>query len=107
MPDTWDDRKRALEEDYFRRKEQEAIEKLRAKREAERQQREAAGVSLKCPKCDGTLAELTYEDVVIDRCTACNGVWLDAGELELLTAREEQEEKRGWLGRMLRGTDSE
>ena len=40
MPDTWDDRKRALEEDYFRRKEQEAIEKLRAKREAEHRERE-------------------------------------------------------------------
>jgi Zn-finger nucleic acid-binding protein len=48
-----------------------------------------------------------YEDIEIDRCTSCNGVWLDAGELELLTAREAQEEKRGWLGRMLRGTGSE
>jgi Zn-finger nucleic acid-binding protein len=107
MPETWDDRKRALEEDYFRRKEQEAIEKLRAKREAEHREREAAGVSLICPKCGGKLAELLYEDIEIDRCASCNGVWLDAGELELLTAREEQGEKRGWLGRMLRGASSE
>lgn len=107
MADAFDDRKRALEEDYFRRKEQEAIEKLRAKREAERAEREAQGKSLKCPKCDGTLAVLTYEDIEIDRCTSCHGVFLDAGELELLTAREEQEEKRGWLGRLLRGTDAE
>jgi phage FluMu protein Com len=93
MADTWDDRKRALEEDYFRRKEQEAIEKMRARRAAEG----TAAVGLKCPKCDGTLMEIDYEVVKLDRCEKCNGVWLDAGELEQLT---KQEESGGFLGRL-------
>lgn len=96
MSDSWDDRKKALEEDYFRRKEQEAIEKQRQKREAD----QARANAIQCPKCDGTLLEITHEDVQIDRCDKCNGVWLDAGELERLTEREED---AGWLGRLRRG----
>jgi Zn-finger nucleic acid-binding protein len=92
MPDSWDDRKRALEEDYFHRKEKEAIERMRAKRAAE-----GAGAGLQCPRCDGMLMEIDYEVVKIDRCEKCNGVWLDSGELEQLT---KQEDSGGFLGRM-------
>ena len=81
MSDAWDDRKKALEEDYFRRKELEAIEKLRAQRMAEEQAQQSAASALQCPRCDGTLEEITYEEVLIDRCNKCGGVWLDPGEL--------------------------
>jgi len=97
MSDAWDDRKKSLEEEYFRRQEQEAIEKLRAEREAEA----ARAAALKCPRCDGVLAEISYEDVLVDRCESCHGVWLDAGELERLTAREE---RTSWLGRLFGGS---
>ena len=95
MSDAWDDRKKAMEEEYFRRKDQEAIEKLRQ----ERARAESEAVALRCPKCDGTLSEITFEDVQIDRCSSCNGVWLDAGELERLTDKEEE---TGWLSRLRR-----
>ena len=85
MPDTWDERKRALEEDYFHRKEKEAIERMRAMRAAEG----AAAVGLQCPRCDGRLMEIDYDVVKIDRCEKCNGVWLDSGELEQLTKQED------------------
>ncbi|HXG91524.1 MAG TPA: zf-TFIIB domain-containing protein [Blastocatellia bacterium] len=97
MSDIWDDRKKSLEEEYFRRQEQEAIARMRAKREAERLQREAEGKVLACPKCDGSLVEINYENIMIDRCDKCNGVWLDAGELEQLSKREESS---GFLSRM-------
>jgi hypothetical protein len=97
MSDAWDDRKKSLEEEYFRRQEQEAIEKLRAQREAEA----ARAAALKCPRCDGVLAEISYEDVLVDRCESCHGVWLDAGELERLTEREE---RTSWLGRLFGGS---
>jgi len=93
MPDTWDERKRALEEDYFHRKEREAIEKMRAARATQG----GTAVGLQCPKCDGRLMEIDYEVVKIDRCEKCHGVWLDSGELEQLT---KQEEGGGFLGRM-------
>lgn len=91
--DAWDERKRTLEEEYFHRKEKEAIEKLRAKRGAQA----AKGVAIHCPKCDGTLIEVVHEDVRIDRCDQCGGVWLDAGELAQLTQHEKSE---SWVGRM-------
>ena len=93
MTDTWDERKRALEEDYFRRKEQEAIDRMRAKRAAE-----GGAAGLQCPKCDGTLMEIDYDVVKIDRCEKCNGLWLDAGELEQLTR---QEDGGGFMNRLL------
>ena len=37
-----------------------------------------------CPVDDFTLAQETYEGVTIDRCPHCQGVWLDAGELEAI-----------------------
>ncbi|HEX8141360.1 MAG TPA: zf-TFIIB domain-containing protein [Pyrinomonadaceae bacterium] len=101
MSNPLDDRKKALEEDYFRRKEQEAIEKMRARMDAERQAQETEAARLLCPKCDGTLLETRFENVLIDRCDKCNGVWLDAGEIESIT----QQESGGWLSRLWKGKD--
>jgi Zn-finger nucleic acid-binding protein len=36
---------------------------------------------------------LELADVEIDYCTDCGGIWLDAGELELLLGNPEQAEK--------------
>jgi uncharacterized protein len=96
MSNPLDDRKKALEEDYFRRKEQEAIEKLRAKMKAEEQTKAEEAALLQCPRCDGRLIETTIEEVKIDRCSKCMGIWLDAGELEQLTRRE----SGGWFSRL-------
>jgi ribosomal protein L37AE/L43A len=100
MSKIWDEREKSLEEEYFRRKEQELIEQMRAKR-AEEERRASA---IQCPKCEGTLVELKFEDVQIDRCNKCNGVWLDSGELERLIGKEEN---HGWLSRMWRGLAGE
>lgn len=37
-----------------------------------------------CPKCDTGLFILNFKSVEVDFCERCRGVWLDAGELELL-----------------------
>lgn len=87
-----DDRGRALENEYFRKKEKELIEKMKAKLEAE----EMKELELACPKCDGKLLETKYERIAIDVCNSCSGVWLDAGELAQIV---DQEEDSGWLAR--------
>jgi len=92
MSKIWDEREKSLENDYFRRKEQELIEKLRAKRAEAEQAKSVQASALLCPKCDGTLVEIPFEEVQIDRCNKCHGVWLDEGELERLTGQES-----GWL----------
>jgi Zn-finger nucleic acid-binding protein len=37
-----------------------------------------------CPKCDVPLFILHFKDIEIDFCHRCQGLWLDAGELEAL-----------------------
>ncbi len=101
MADIFDDRKKALEEEYFKRKEMEAIEKMRAKREEEERLAAELAATLPCPRCDGRLKEMTYEGIQIDRCTKCNGIWLDAGEMEQLTQKEEG---GGFFGRLFRSS---
>jgi Zn-finger nucleic acid-binding protein len=50
---------------------------------------------MSCPRCSGKLHAETYDEVSVDRCDTCGGVWLDAGELEHLTGRE----GGGWFDR--------
>jgi uncharacterized protein len=97
MSKAMDERGKALEDEYFRRKEKEALEKLRAKMTEEEQAKVAAASALRCPKCDGTLEGVIFDGVEIDVCNTCGGAWLDAGELEQLSKRE----SGGWLSRLL------
>ncbi|CAN5804386.1 zf-TFIIB domain-containing protein [soil metagenome] len=43
-----------------------------------------------CPKCSGDMVPVRHSGVLIDRCTDCNGVFLDRGELEKIVALEQQ-----------------
>ena len=88
-----DERGKALENEYFRRKEQEVIEKMRQKVLSE----SSVDLGLECPKCDGKLMETDYEDIKIDVCSKCSGVWLDAGELAQVV---DKNENSGWLSRL-------
>ena len=95
MSDALEERGKALENEYFRRKEKELIEKMKAKMAAEAA---TAASTIQCPKCqDGTLVEVGFENVKVDLCDKCGGAWLDAGELEALTKKENE----GWLSRLL------
>ncbi|HNR34000.1 MAG TPA: zf-TFIIB domain-containing protein [Candidatus Hydrogenedentes bacterium] len=42
-----------------------------------------------CPACEEPMMALEYDAVEVDYCGACGGVWLDAGELELLLGARE------------------
>jgi len=95
MANGMDDRRKGLEEEYFHRKNQEAIEKLRAKMKVAEEAKAAGLSSMKCPRCDGTLKENKFEEVLIDICDKCGGVWLDSGELEQVTKKD----TGGWFSR--------
>ncbi len=92
MSDQLEERGKALENEYFRRKERELIEKMKAKLSEET----IKDLQIDCPKCDGHLMETEYEDVAIDVCDQCSGVWLDAGELAQIVDKNEDS---GWLSR--------
>lgn len=78
------------EEEYFAQQEFERLQK----QEQERQQKLAAQEKerlkklhyMQCPKCGMKLVEIDYRGIRIDRCTECEGVWLDAGELDAVAA---------------------
>ena len=95
MSNPMDERRKGLEEEYFHRKNQEAIEKLRAKMKVAEEAKAAGTSSMQCPRCDGNLKESKFEEVLIDTCDKCGGVWLDSGELEQLTKKDTS----GWFGR--------
>ena len=39
---------------------------------------------MNCPACKEALIVLELDEVEIDHCISCKGIWLDEGELELL-----------------------
>lgn len=43
-----------------------------------------------CPVCRNAMITLELAGVEIDHCTDCGGIWLDAGELELLLDNPQQ-----------------
>ncbi len=39
---------------------------------------------MKCPSCQEILFAVEFDEIELDYCGACHGIWLDAGELDLL-----------------------
>ena len=95
MANKWDERKKAQEDEYFAKQEQELLAKMKAKHEVEAKEAAKKASYMRCPKCGESLKERSFQKILIDQCTGCNGIWLDAGELE------EVAEKEGgsWLGK--------
>jgi hypothetical protein len=79
-----DEKPSRSEEEYFKKRDMEMIAEQRARLDAERQRTERSSHYMKCPKCGADLKEKTYHNVKIDVCNECHGVFLDAGEMELI-----------------------
>ncbi|HMO52843.1 MAG TPA: zf-TFIIB domain-containing protein [Kiritimatiellia bacterium] len=39
---------------------------------------------MNCVRCKSTMRKVPRDNVLVDRCPECGGIWLDAGELEML-----------------------
>lgn len=90
------------EEAIFKAKEMEQLARIRAELDAKRKAAEGASSQaahwMCCPKCGGRMAEKKLENVTIDQCGACGGIYFDAGELDLLLKHEKT--SSGVLGRL-------
>ncbi len=104
---------RGREDDWFRRNEQQLLEAARAaraEREKERLDQEQAeeferlkqAHFMKCPKCGHDMEEEDLGGVEIDRCTSCEGIYLDAGELEQIFLNKTADQSRGLMRKILR-----
>jgi len=45
---------------------------------------------MECIKCKVPMKKAKMEGVLVDKCSTCGGIWLDAGELEMLMHHEEK-----------------
>lgn len=90
-----DDVRRNREEAHFFKVEQELIARLRAQADAVKREQEHRHKQqlhwMKCPKCGHDLTETEMKPIFVDKCTACGGIFLDAGELEILLAGEQRD----------------
>jgi Zn-finger nucleic acid-binding protein len=46
-----------------------------------------------CPVCKKSMLVLELQQIEIDYCQGCSGIWLDAGELELLLDDTQEKQK--------------
>lgn len=87
------------ENNWFRQHERDLLEDAARKRE--RRMREAAAKQgqaaldklraehwLKCPKCGHDMQVATFEDIEVENCTFCKGVFFDRDEIETLLLRK-------------------
>ena len=82
------------EDEWFVKRDAELIKARRDKLDEERRKRERAQHLMKCPKCGQDLKEREMHGVKVDACPDCHGIWLDQGELELLSQHRESNVSR-------------
>ncbi len=80
------------EEEYFARLEYEKRQKIEREKHENLKAAELTKLKklhfMRCPKCGMELIEIDYKDIKIDKCSECEGIWLDAGEMEAVAKME-------------------
>jgi len=88
MPDKPSER----EEEYIVRKEYERLKKLEEEKHRNLSTEEKKKLKelhhMRCPKCGMELVTINYKGIEVDKCSECEGVWLDSGELEAVLKLE-------------------
>lgn len=74
------------EEEYFARMEYERRRRIEEEKHHNIVEEEKMRLKelhyMRCPKCGMELIEIDYKGIIVDKCSECDGIWLDAGELE-------------------------
>ena len=80
------------EDEYFAREEAIKLRKLAAKQNEAMADDEKAKLKelhwMHCPKCGMKMNTININQVEIDKCFSCGGLYFDDGELEKVTGRE-------------------
>lgn len=98
MTDIWEERKKALENEYFYKLEKEHIAKMK---EGAREQLIRECCRNRCPKCGEAIQPMTFRGVPLDKCPACGGVWLGPRDLQILS----QKDHRTWFEKWFKGEE--
>lgn len=80
------------EEEYITRMEYERLKKIeeeKHKKLADDEKKKLKELHfMRCPKCGMDLIAVDYKGIEVDKCSDCEGIWLDAGELEAVSKLE-------------------
>jgi hypothetical protein len=80
------------EEEHFARIEFERMKKLEEEKHRKLKEEDKKRLKelhyMRCPKCGMELIEIDYKGIKVDKCSECEGIWLDAGELEAISKFE-------------------
>ena len=96
MSNAWEERKKALEEEYFRRKDREAIAGLR--------RQEQAATQKNCPDCGRELCEERFQNAQLLRCRGCGGVWVSEDALAEIVKDDRRAGLTRWIQRHLKNS---
>jgi hypothetical protein len=81
------------EDDYMARMEYEKLKKIdqekHKKLAVDEKKRLQELHNMRCPKCGMELIAIDYKGIEVDKCSECEGIWLDAGELETVSKLEQ------------------
>lgn len=98
MTNLWDERRKALENEYFYRQEREKIEQMQSKAR-ETMIREYC--KNRCPKCGDPIEAMVFRGVPLDKCPGCGGVWLGPRDLQILAEKDH----RTWFETWFKGEE--
>lgn len=80
------------EEEFFIREESERRKRIEEEKLSKLNEEEKQKLKelhhMHCPKCGHNLIEIDYKGIAVDQCSHCDGIWLDAGELEQVSLLE-------------------
>jgi ribosomal protein L37AE/L43A len=105
----WDtaELRRDREYGWFRQHEAELIEQARrrraeaeALRKASEEQRARDSHRGHCPRCGASMQTDRIEEIEIDKCPSCEGIFFDRGELEAVLLRHDTR-RRGFFRKLL------
>ena len=77
------------EDEYFAKRDAELMRARLAEQAATEAAEERKRHYMKCPKDGYDLETQTHHGVQVDVCGHCDGIWLDAGELETLSKQSD------------------
>lgn len=99
MTDAWEERKKALENQYFQKLEKEQVEKLRT---CSHEDLVRDLCKNRCPKCGEEIVAMTFRGVPLDKCPGCGGVWLGPKDLQSLAEKDH----RTWFDKWFKADEA-
>ncbi len=92
------DKERGEEDQHFAKRDRELLDKMRTVTQPADESRAQQIAQGQCPKCGKQLERGRIDDIVLEKCASCNGVWLGRDEIAKLS----QHDSESFLGRLFR-----